>query len=499
MQICIPESKPQHPQRQSIIEAKNKIRLGHDECCNCYCCCTAQPTCYKYVQPEVPKSFAPIRYYWKSDIPMDDGTTYRLSYWGGPNTIVEPIRPQDCLTVGDDPISDETTHKASYIGNWCIKPEQPITPCEKQWLGRGPMQDATTQKHDYTWKCVERPEPFKAQQNLYCPPVALSDDTTYRLSYYPSACYIPITSYAPVRKYMKSDVPMEDCTTYKLSYWPNEAPVKEESPWGQKGEYHLPVEPMDSCTTYRLSYWPHCEKRRSPFTLQETENLLNAGCCFDDNTTYGLSYFGCGGDKRDPIKQPENILFSSRPLSCDTVNRLSFLGNWCVKPEHPMTPCEKQMFGRGPMQDVTTQKCDYTWKQTQLQTAIRPENNLILASTPLECRTTHRLSYIPNDHKSLTPIESYAPIRKYRASDVPMESDTTMQLSYQPVESAAEVEKPWSSVAPYCLPITPMEDNTTYNLSYIPPGTLVPHQSCCTPCPILNNCGMPPCQSCPAS
>lgn len=53
-----------------------------------------------------------------------------------------------------------------------------------------------------------------------------TDDTTYRLSYYNSSCLLPTPSYAPIRKYVKSDIPMEDCTTYKLSYWPNEPPVK---------------------------------------------------------------------------------------------------------------------------------------------------------------------------------------------------------------------------------------------------------------------------------
>jgi len=42
---------------------------------------------------------------------MDKNTTYRLSYWEGPSAIVESIRPEDNLTCGDAPMSDETTHK----------------------------------------------------------------------------------------------------------------------------------------------------------------------------------------------------------------------------------------------------------------------------------------------------------------------------------------------------------------------------------------------------
>ncbi|KAM0726103.1 Stabilizer of axonemal microtubules 2 [Formica fusca] len=413
---------------------------------------------------------------------MEKNTTYQLSYWEGPSTAVEPIRPEDNLTCSDGPISDETTHKMSYFGNWCVKTDPPITPCDKQLLGRGPMEDVTTQKHDYSWKYTDRVQPIKTEDNLYRPCAALCDDTTYRLSYYNSSCLLPTYSYAPVHKYVKSDVPMEGCTTYRLSYWPNEIPVKEEQP---RREYCRPVTPMDGCTTYKLSYWPHCgEKPPEPIVLQENENLLNVGCCFDDNTTYRLSYFGCGGDKPpDPIRQPGNIIFSPCPLSHDTVNRLSFLGNWCVKQETPITPCDKQLLGRGPMQDETTQKHDYTWKQVMPPTEIRQENNLTVSPSPLESCTTHRLSYIPNNHECLLPNKSYAPIYKYQHSEIPMESETTMRLSYQPVEPADQIEKPWAVASTNYPPVNPMEDNTTYNLSYIPPGTLVPLSSCSTSCP----------------
>lgn len=82
--------------------------------------------------------------------------------------------------------------------------------------------------------------------------------------------------------------------------------------------------------------------------------------------------------------------------------------------------------------------------------------------------TTHRLSYVPNNRECLVPIKSYAPIREYQASDIPMESETTMRLSYQLVEPAGCVEKPWAAAVPYYPPVNPMEDNTTYNLRFAP-------------------------------
>lgn len=42
---------------------------------------------------------------------MEKDTTYRLSYWEGPTSVVGPLRPEDHLTCSDAPMTDETTHK----------------------------------------------------------------------------------------------------------------------------------------------------------------------------------------------------------------------------------------------------------------------------------------------------------------------------------------------------------------------------------------------------
>lgn len=42
---------------------------------------------------------------------MENDTTYRLSYWEGPNSPVNPFHPEDNLIVGGGEISDDTTHR----------------------------------------------------------------------------------------------------------------------------------------------------------------------------------------------------------------------------------------------------------------------------------------------------------------------------------------------------------------------------------------------------
>ncbi|OXU26898.1 hypothetical protein TSAR_015818 [Trichomalopsis sarcophagae] len=458
MEICPQEPRPRE-RLPSIIEVKNKIRQGH---------------IYDYTQ-----------YYYKSDLPLDDKTTYKMSFWPGPRTVTKAIVPQGSLTVCEGPFTNETTHKMSYLGNWCVKPQEKILPCVRNFFGRGPIQDKTVQKCDFTWKCGSKAKPIKYKGNLCLPRGSLEDNTTYKLSYYESACREPVKSYAPIRRYEKSQAPVDDSTTYRLSFFQNEPLVQEKQPWKQKPQYHQPTTPVDECTTYKLSYWPQdCPERVQPIKQKSNENILNKACCFDDNTTYGLSYYGgADGDRPRPVVPPENQIFDDCPISHDTVNRMSYVGNWCPKPEKPILPCARQLLGRGPIQECTTQKCDFTWKCVTPEAGFRPEANLELSRAPFECCTTNRLSYMPNCSECLLPNKSYAPIRKHEPSDVPMDLDTTMQLSYQPVGEATRVEKPWAEKPAYHKPTTNLDDNTTYNLSYIPPGTLEP--CCpeqCSPC-----------------
>lgn len=56
------------------------------------------------------------QYYWKNDVPIEGKTTYKLSYWEGETCpSVRPILPENSLTVGDGPMTDETTHRVKNL------------------------------------------------------------------------------------------------------------------------------------------------------------------------------------------------------------------------------------------------------------------------------------------------------------------------------------------------------------------------------------------------
>lgn len=61
----------------------------------------------------------------------------------------------------------------------------------------------------------------------------------------------------------------------------------------------------------------------------------------------------------------------------------SYFSHPCVKPDAPCIPCEKQWLGKSPMQDVTTQKHDFTWKSIPQIEPYKAEHNLFCPPAPL--------------------------------------------------------------------------------------------------------------------
>lgn len=195
--------------------------------------------------------------------------------------------------------------------------------------------------------------------------------------------------------------------------------IQENYSWQKKPSYQKPVVPIDGCSTYNLSYWPTKQKPRKPFLMKNNENILSAGCCFEDHTTYNLSYWNGTGDHRpDPIIPKDNHESSDAALAKDTVNKvpyitfsqktiifrhaiickkilvfskLSYLGNWGAEPEKPIVPCSRQLLGRGPIQDCTTNKHDFTWKRTRRDEPTKPKGNLTFSDLPIECKLSAHL------------------------------------------------------------------------------------------------------------
>lgn len=47
-----------------------------------------------------------------------------------------------------------------------------------------------------------------------------------------------------------------------------------------------------------------------------------------------------------------------------------------MKIDPPIIPCDRRLLGRGPMEDVTTHRHDYSWKYTDRVQPIKVQDNL---------------------------------------------------------------------------------------------------------------------------
>lgn len=215
-----------------------------------------------YIQPPVREPFRPESNYTRPNIPIDDATTYRYSYFGTDagtmaNCRLPPATPAiSSLNVDKSVTMDpNTTHKLSYIPHGYIKPE-PSFPVPRLGLGDGRMQDITTTRHDYVPKTAQRQSILTPDDHFVASMQPLSSDTTNRLSY-PGQYDIERTrGFQPAQTYQLPNVPIDSNTTQRLSYTAVEVSHREIPPWAIQPSFQKSNVPMEHLTTHELSFFP---------------------------------------------------------------------------------------------------------------------------------------------------------------------------------------------------------------------------------------------------
>ncbi|GBP50105.1 Stabilizer of axonemal microtubules 1 [Eumeta japonica] len=210
-----------------------------------------------YRQPKRPESYAPFRGYVKPTAPVENCTTYKLSYLpsGCGDTRCPPIRPDQSLVVSCEPLQDATIHKLSFQPNpVCVT--QPTRPRNHDMWGNGPMSVVTTQRHDFVPKPIDLRDSFRPSPKFHCVEAPLDNRTINRLSYLnpgrvprPAAC-------KPLHFYEKSNAPIECTTIQKMSYQPVQPKPLVAPPWASKGQYVPPTCRLEDSTIYKGSYIP---------------------------------------------------------------------------------------------------------------------------------------------------------------------------------------------------------------------------------------------------
>lgn len=101
----------------------------------------------------------------------------------------------------------------------------------------------------------------------------------------------------------------------------------------------------------------------------------------------------------------------------------------------------------------------------------------IKSTSPFAFDTVHRTSYLPWDPSHLASLrgKTFKPETNLHTvnSDIPMEKDTVMNLSYQPVFPLERKDQMWDSKSELNKPDGPMASETIYRESYRLPGRFV--------------------------
>lgn len=232
----------------------------------------------RYIQPEKPISYKPLKVYRPPEIKMPDGTTYNMSYEAFDPKLVrncrgKPAFAKENLTTAGE-FSDKTTHKMSY-GAWPdLKKPEIQYPKDHKMGGEGPISEMTTHRHDYTPKPIETMGKIIQPSALGLSKSKMENDTVHTMSYKnpDMSRFEPPQSFKPHATYLPPDSPLDGETVHKLSYMPWEPQPKEDLPWVKKGYYEKPCIPLDGNTIYNGSYIP-------PGRLEEDPLGHCIGCC----------------------------------------------------------------------------------------------------------------------------------------------------------------------------------------------------------------------------
>lgn len=216
-------------------------------------------------------------------------------------------------------------------------------------------------------------------------------------------------------------------------------PVRESC--APKRSYHRPTVSLDDATVYRKSFY-------------EFDTATMTKC-------------------RPPMAVPPNSLNTDRSVevASDTTHSLSYIEHDEYRPGELIRPRSRLCVGKGPIQDVTTNRHDFVPKIVPKQPIHEPNDHFVASDVPLSSNTTTKLSYPGQFNVPLTEI--CKPSQELQPSDSPIQKDTIQKLSYGPIEVSLPEVPPWAIQPPFRRPSIPMAHLTTQNLSFQPPGEFV--------------------------
>lgn len=209
--------------------------------------------------------------YQPSSDPFNSNTTYVNDFRKHSQAPTKPIRPDNAAFQSGDPFDDRTGYREDYIKH--NMPAKYNRPKEEYQPNKIPLDSMTTMRRDFTAKDAEKQRSFKP------------DGTGYR-----------------------SDAPFNDDTTHKVDYkkWQTPAP-----PGKRDNDWQPPVGEMDLNTNYNTEFTPKPAQRVMAVRPTSRKKI---DAKFEGDTTYGQDFRKWPGDRRNPIRNPNEYQPSNAPF-----------------------------------------------------------------------------------------------------------------------------------------------------------------------------------------
>ncbi|XP_011497621.1 PREDICTED: protein FAM154B-like, partial [Ceratosolen solmsi marchali] len=440
----------------------------------------------RYVQPPRVKTFAPNTTYCPPETAIDSRTTYHTSYYGENDTRnarPKPILPVHSLHLHNDKFHDNTTNKLSFKPVSGVHKAKPFFPRHRINPAQAPMASVTTISHDYMPKYAPKSEAIMPCGHIRTSTGKFETKTTTCLSYVNPGPVEPVMSYKPQIKYYQPQISSAQETTQKLSFLPYQLAKKENYSWALKPTYKPPEVSMGGETTYSKSYLQQKSEKEKPILPKDTD-VLPKGDQFIKNSIYKESFLPCQVNMVSPIIPSSNIKLSSKKMTGDTTNKLSFQPMKGEK-RKPIVPRSRKILGDATfMQNITTNQLSFTPKIEKRREMIMPCGHIRTSDKPLENKTTTILSYVNPGPTS--QAQNYKPILKYCKPEEKIETSTVNMLSYPEWSLGPKEVYPWARKLKYQPANMKLATDSVYRTSFLPPGYFVeeyaPDTKACDSC-----------------
>ncbi|XP_055879026.1 uncharacterized protein LOC106051746 [Biomphalaria glabrata] len=400
------------------------------------------------------ESFKPTQTLVKSDAPFDDSTTNYRDFQPHEVHRREMYRPSQYeKPIGE--IDLRTSHNTHYVEHALEKQKKIEKPGSSHLIGgTGEMNTKTNYQGDFFERPIDKRKSMKPENEYQPPAFPMLSETTHRADFFERPLG-PRESYKPREEPMNSDIPLDDRTGYRDDYVQHKITPREK----RAREIHqAPTMPLDDRTTVMDSYRGAVQPKRESF--RPDGNLQLPDGPFDGKTITNSDYREHKlpdryRHKADSYIKPDgqmdlntthSIHFQEHALSKNTINRPGSSG---------------LLKGFGDMKKESNYQKDYREHQASKRDPIKPKNDYLPSSAPMESTTTNQSTYFD---LGLVPRVNFKPINDYVIPNIPLDDRTDYRDTFTEHQISPRLQRAKEEYKPTTAPL---DSRTITNTSYV--------------------------------